>query len=486
MSISNEKIDLKNRIQISIIFTGIFAGGWCLSQQTGNIFWLCLSQNTYLNHLTIWLCLGVIIFLLLCLVGRKSIRKEGKVTLFLFIICFLNILDYGMRSIFGPISEWPGPIIISWSVITFIYPVIAILLSFKLSVSRSLVKIAVQICMVPTMLFIYYAIPSEFAILELKRPIHKANRTPVHLILFDMLSYDFIFENNKIGDDYKNFETFSNDADVYIHAFSPSGTTGQAVARLTTGINFKKIGYNLNRWTVRTSDSSERKNISSYESIFSIANRNGYNVFLRAFALPYLNNFGEYVQSGKVYPFDTLWRVGMHSLIWPFVSPGGIQHQKTTTKMLNDYVQRISTNPGNTFFYSHWNIPHDPFIYNAEGQFLNRFELIKSLIAQPSRRLKYKHQLIGTDRIFGQIIEAIKKSGTYDQSLIIVTSDHNINGFGFNMKHIPLLIKRPYQQRSNILESEVTTYNILNFVKYFIDNGKCKNTILEYRDVKIS
>ena len=176
----------------------------------------------------------------------------------------------------------------------------------------------------------------------------------------------------------------------------------------------------------------------------------------------------------------------MHSLIWPLVSPGGIQHQKTTTEILNDYVTRIRTIPRNTFFYTHWNIPHDPYIYDAEGQMLDRIELTKNLITKPDRRLKYQHQLIGTDRILGQLIEALKNSGTYDESLIIVTSDHNIKGFGFDMKHIPLLIKRPYQKRSQILKSKVTTYNLLNFIKYFIEEEKCENTILEYSDGQLS
>ena len=133
----------------------------------------------------------------------------------------------------------------------------------------------------------------------------------------------------------------------------------------------------------------------------------------------------------------------MHSLIWPLLSPGGIQHQKTTIEMLNDYVSRIHKNPRNTFFYTHWNIPPDPFIYDTEGQMLSRIELTKNLITKPDRKLNYQCQLKGTDKIFGQLMEALKNSGAYDQSLIIVTSDHNIKGCGFNMKHIPLLMELP-------------------------------------------
>jgi hypothetical protein len=283
-----------------------------------------------------------------------------------------------------------------------------------------------------------------------------------------------------------NLKSFSKEADIYVNAFSPSESTAQSVARLTTGIDFKNIGYDLYRWTAQTKDSVEREEISSYETIFSMASKNGYNVFLRAFALPYLNNFGKHIQSGEVHPFDSLWRAGMHSLIWPFISPGGIQHQKTTVEILNDYVTRIRTVPSNTFFYTHWNIPHDPFIYDADGQMLNRIELTKNLITKPDRKLKYQQQLIGTDRILGQLIEALKNSGTYDESLIIVTSDHNIKGYGFNMKQIPLLIKKPYQEISNIIESKVTTLNLLNFIKKFITEGECTNIFLEFSDGKLS
>jgi hypothetical protein len=480
MYLPNEKVELRQRIQFAIIFTVFFAASWCLSQGNGNIFWLCLSRETYFMHLAIWLSLGIFIFTILHSVGRRSNSGEGKVILFLFILSFVNIIDYGMRSIFGPISGWPKAVLINWSLMTLLYPAFAIFLAWKLSLSRYLIKIALQICIVPALLFIFYALPPEFAILEVEKPIQKGNRTPIHLILFDMLSYDFIFDNNRIKPVYNNFESFSNEADIYLNAFSPAGTTRNAVARLTTGIDFTNIGYNLNRMTVQKKDSVETDEISSYETLFSMANKGGYNVFLRAFALPYLNNFGEHVQSGKVHPFDTLWRIGMHSLIWPLLSPGGIQHQKTTIEILDDYVARISTIPRNTFFYTHWNIPHDPFIFNAEGQMFNRIELTKNLISKPHRRIQYQHQLIGTDKIFGKLLEALKNSGTYDESLIIVTSDHNIKGYGFNMKHIPLLIKRPYQHRSKILESEVTTYNLLDFLKYFIKEGECKNTILEY------
>lgn len=478
MSLFNEKSAIRIRVQFAITATVFFASSWCLSLISGNYFWLCLSRDTYFAHLAIWVVLGVLIFVLIFTVGRRYNWLEDKLTIFIFILCFLNLLDYGMRSIFGPVSRWPLVILIIWSMITLLYPAAAIFLAYKYTPSRHFIKLALRICTVPTLLFIYYAIPTEFAVLKIEKPLIRGDRTPIHFILFDMLSYEFLFENNRVKPSYNNFKSFSNEADVYLNAFSPSGSTAQAVPRIATGIDFENISYNLNRWMVRRKDSTVREELSSYETIFSIANKNGYNVFLRAFAIPYLNNFGDHIQSGKVHPFDTLWRIGMHSLIWPFVSPGGIQHQKTTGEIFSDYAFRIRTSPNNTFFYTHWNIPHDPFVYDVDGLKLNRIEIVKNLILKPDRRLKYHHQLKGTDLILGRLIEILRNSEAYDESLIIVTSDHNISGYGLDMKHVPLLIKRPYQNKKNIIESEVTTKNIINIIKSFINEGRYNNITL--------
>jgi hypothetical protein len=479
MRLFDEKSDLKLRIQFAVTFTVFFAGSWCLSQKRGNIFWLCLSQATYFRHLAIWLFLGIFIFLLLYLVGKRYNKIEGKVTLFLLILCLLNILDFGIRSLFGPISEWPIAVLINWSLITLLYPGIALFTALKVPRPGNLIKIAMKICIAPILLIAFYAIPPGFAILEIEKPIKTGKQASVHLILFDMLSPEFIFSENEIKPIYKNFKSFSKECDIYLNAFSPSGTTGQTIARLTTGLDFEYVGYHLHSWIVQKGNSSEKREISSYKTIFSIANKNNYNVFLRAFALPYLNNFGEHVQSGKIYPYDTLWKVGMHSLIWPILNPGGVQHQETTNKILGNYILRLQNHPQNTFFFTHWNIPHYPFIYDDDGQMYSRTMLIKNLIKKPDPKIDYQNQLKGTDKIFGQIVEALKRSGTYDESLIIVTSDHNIDGYGFNMKHIPLFVKRPYQQSSRKIKSTVTTFSLLNFVEYFMNEGQCENSIFE-------
>ena len=470
---------MRVRIGVSISVTILFAASWCLSETSDNVFWLCLSRKTYLNHIGIWLAVCLFIFLMLSLVGKLAPQSEKRFMVFLFVLSPLNLLDFGMRSIFGAVREWSDTVLISWSVMTLLLVALAVYMALRANISYGVLKKAIQVCVIPCLLLIYYALPTEFTTLRVEKPPHNGNRPPIHLILFDMLSYDFMFMNNKVKTIYSNFESFSNEAEVYVNAYSTAGCTGEAIPRLLTGIDFAETGRTRGQWTGKAENASKMQTISSFKTIFSTANKNGYNVFLRAFALPYLDNFGEHIQSGRVHPFDTLWKVGMHGLIWPVLFPGGIAHQETARSMLNDYINRIAKGPFNTFFYTHWNIPHDPFIYDSNGNMLTKFRLRKRLITRPPREIGYKHQLKGTDRVFGELIQAMKLSRSYDKSLVIVTSDHNIQGFDFNMKHIPLFVKRPYQRNTRIIESHVTSLSIYRYVEHFIQFGNFEKGLLK-------
>ena len=72
----------------------------------------------------------------------------------------------------------------------------------------------------------------------------------------------------------------------------------------------------------------------------------------------------------------------------------------------------------------------------------------------------------------------MKDSGTYDKSLVVVTSDHNIDGFGFDMKRVPLFIKRPHARSARIIHSRVTTLKCADYIRSFIRSGKAKHTLL--------
>lgn len=467
------------RIKVSLITTILAAGSWCLSQTKENIFWLGVSLTTYLIHIGIWTAFFIFIYFILYLISIRSIEYEKRFSLFVVLVSLLNLMDYGLGSIFGPASIWSKEIIVSWAAFTLIFPVSVAHLTFKIRNPEKSITNVIHICLIPCMLLIYYALPKDFIDLRIDKPFRNGNRHPIHLILFDMLSFENLFKDGMVAPNYPNFRSFSLQADTFLNSYSSGETTNQVVPRLLAGTDFVEISQDRTQWFVRRTADSNKVLLSSTETIFSLAYESGYNVFLQAFAFPYINNFEKYIQSGKIFPFDTLWRVGMHSLVWPILSPGGIQHQKTTAGILKNYLARIKDNSGNTLFYTHWNIPHDPFIFDSNGKMLSRFELIKQLIMRPERKLSYHNQLVGTDAIFGRLIRAMKDNGTYDKSLIIVTADTNVKDLSLNMKHVPLFIKQPSQSTLKLITTEVASLNLKSYLQHFMQTGKCDEKLLK-------
>jgi len=470
---------MKFRSQVALTCTILLAGGWCLAQSPPNKTWLPFSLILYLKHVGLWLLIGAFIYLVLHLAGRKSLKAENRLMFVFLIVSFLNLLDYGMLSIFGFVCDWSIILLISWSVTSIALPALALYFAYKINVSQSVIKNIVKICILPCFLLIYYAVPPSFTTVYVEKFKNNENRTPIHLILFDSLSYDVLFKDDKVSPLYSNFKSFAHDAHVFINASSQADCTYFVIPRLLTGIDFEQIAVDFHQVHVGITKYSQMVPLSSFETLFSFAHKEKYDLFLRAFAIPYLDMFGEYIQSGRVYPFDNPWRTGIHSLVSPILFPGGLHHQKVASFILKDYTDRIYSGSENTLFYIHWNIPHLPFIFDEAGNMLGRFEYTKQLLTKQDSALLYLHQVKGTDKVLGKIVEAMKKSGTYDKSLIIVTSDTNVGGFGFDIQHVPLFIKQPHQNRSKTFYSEVLTRKVFDYVKYFIREKECDNTLLQ-------
>ena len=456
-----------------------------MSNNSDNLFHLCLSLESYLINVGIWVGVFLIIVFALFCAFKHSKKAANKLSLFLIIICPINIFDYGIRSFCGPVGGWPKSLLILWSVFTLTLPLIALFAIIKTKFSDKFFENFIKVSIAPCILLLLYGFQTSFIDSTIsKKPVYM-DGNPAHLILFDMLSYDLLFQGSQVDQRFLNFKEFSIDCDVFLSAKSPGKTTGQTIPRLFAGSDLISVGHDRDTpWLIKPPGHEDMIDLAEYENILSIFHDANYNIFLQAFAMPYTKAFSRHIQFGKVYPYDTLWRIGFHSLIWPIIYPGGLAHQRTADSILENYKAGIFNNPPNTFYYTHWNIPHPPFIYDSTGGKLSRWELIKRMVRKDNKE-GFLHQLVGTDLVFGEVISAMKQSGKYDKSLIIVIADTNAKGFGFDSQHVPLFIKRPYQSEQRIVYDAVQTIEIKEYLKAFLHEHVGKNFDLEFERLNL-
>ncbi len=134
-------------------------------------------------------------------------------------------------------------------------------------------------------------------------------------------------------------------------------------------------------------------------------------------------------------------------------------------------------------YYLHLSLPHVPYEYLPSGQYYGPVSMLPQgnlegswgsnswLVASAQQR--HLLQVGYTDKILGQITQALKGAGLYEKSLFIITSDH---GVAFREEHpirgvdpitgadtlaVPLFIKKPHQKEGVIRDDNAQTIDIL-------------------------
>jgi choline-sulfatase len=153
---------------------------------------------------------------------------------------------------------------------------------------------------------------------------------------------------------------------------------------------------------------------------------------------------------------------------------------------------RARAQPGDTtpfFLYLHAMRPHHPYFAGEFlGTFLPRADGMTTMREQNQQylrsykpgeqemvdrlRLRYDENILKADQELGDVIDTLKQAGIYDQSLIIITSDHGTNFEHGNQGYftqalwaaehrVPLLVKFPGQTTGRRVAGAVSTVDIL-------------------------
>jgi hypothetical protein len=169
---------------------------------------------------------------------------------------------------------------------------------------------------------------------------------------------------------------------------------------------------------------------------------------------------------------------------WPFVDSNG------RLEGIRRFIDSLQKRNSPSFYYLHTLLPHFPFVYNEKGQLhfpIFRFMQMAFRKAtgtndwpdEVTANLTYQAHLLQlgfTDLLLGRILDRLVEQGLFEDSIIVVTSDHGTNFFwdraglpsetlaqiqASGSMFVPLFIKLPGQTRADISQRAVQTIDLV-------------------------
>ncbi len=311
------------------------------------------------------------------------------------------------------------------------------------------------------------------------KPVFSSNpgkNTPtdnIYILLFDEMSYEYLYDNNLIREIYPNISAFASSSDNFHSADSPGGGTLSSIPALLLGKNkleIKTVGNDI----FSVNEQNELIPLRLYpDNLFSMATHKGYYTALFGWYLQYEKivgniaddciSFGMYNYSSLSEKFSILNPILTTIFTWPQNYPFGffkkpmyaVFHKKNVENIFNLGFTALSrTEP--SFIFLHFPIPHNPFVYDIGG-FNPAFDPFLETDENYINQLKY------VDWMVGKYLKEMKSRNKFDNSTIILMSDHNFRSKTEKDKwsRIPLIIKRKGQNKRRDFYESVAAVNLI-------------------------
>jgi len=329
-------------------------------------------------------------------------------------------------------------------------------------------------------LIIFYAVPRSFSKNVVENPFISEEKIPVHLIIFDSMSYE-VLNHPQLKHLFPNFNSvLASNSFVFEDAYSPGFPTIESIPKLLTGIKYDRFREYYSQFLIAQPGDQEFKIFPIDSSLFYIMQLSDYNNVLIGNGLPYCNLFGDQLTYGRSY--SSYSRIS-EALPLPFSTLLFIKYRQYRNDFINsfsNYMSKIESFPENTFYFIHFISPHEPFVFNSEGPINRYWEYILKGGAYNYKE-NYIEQLRYDDKKVGEIIKKLKEAKQYDKSLIIITSDNNhtigrdyqqhFKGKAFDMTRVPLFIKAPFQNEKYVIKNRVNTINMNKLLLKFLQSN---------------
>lgn len=273
-------------------------------------------------------------------------------------------------------------------------------------------------------------------------------------ILLDELDQRIGFEARPAGVQMPELSRLYSECFHATNAFPPAGSTMYSLPALTIGREVRSatpisaselaLGPNLPAW-------------SATEHVFARARALGFTTALAGWFHPYGRVLGRHLDRcvwASYPPFEEERGFNLGEAILNQLSAVLSQFQQRrlqirTFKSLQSASLNFLTNSPAGLTFLHLPVPHHPGIYDPKRDRLTLWNY--------SRHAGYLDNLTLADRLFGNLRRALEQSGTWEQTWIIVSSDHWWRDARQIDHRVPLIIKGPGKNEPMLYSKPLTT-----------------------------
>jgi hypothetical protein len=300
----------------------------------------------------------------------------------------------------------------------------------------------------------------------------KAPRTPrVLWFLFDEWDYRLTFTQRNSDLQLPEIDRFAQTALTTSNAIPPGSETLSSIPMLLTGERYESERVvSASQIEVHPYDDPKRtESWGARDMVFGEARAMGVNTGLVGWYLPYCRLISGQLNGCEWLPIerpensirddsiphamlDQARSVFETTTFSPFgASLAAQSHVRTYRQLLGDSIH-MAADPNYGLVFAHLPVPHYPFIYDRKTQSYSRISF------SPER---YVDSLALLDRTIGEIRRSLEAAGQWEDSTIILTSDHYYRWAkqltGRYHSRVPFLVKLPRQKHGVIYERRFNT-----------------------------
>jgi hypothetical protein len=298
----------------------------------------------------------------------------------------------------------------------------------------------------------------------------KLGQKHVVVMVFDELSYRYLYQGRAIRSDLPHLAGFSSGATNYHAASSAGEDTLASMFGLLAGRRLRGVYVNGNNAFEGLEDGEVVPvDVRGAEALFPLARAAGYRTEMIGYAIPYCAELGGTVDDCHAFSlfnystsapgWSIVHPVMSNFLLWPHQSifgfvriPVAVFQQKRRLEEMKKLATAELSHVQPVFRLVHFSVPHIPFVSDDRSEGPGPEPFIQD-------EKNYVMQLRFLDGVVGDILSGLSSGGVTEESTVVLTSDHEYRALVpvGERARVPLIITRSRHQVREDVDTPVFT-----------------------------